>query len=74
MTAAQGVESGVSEAEGGEGCHFVVTPSGKRYKRYEVAGRSNPTPDVRRTRRVRIPPVNPLKGEKAEYNNRRKSG
>lgn len=52
----------------------VKTPGGKKYRRLEVARPTNPTPNVRRGKRARVPPVNPLLGEKVEYDWRRRSG
>ena len=50
----------------------VKTPGGRRYRRLEVARPTNPTPGVRRSKRARVPPIEP--GQQIEYNRRRESG
>jgi hypothetical protein len=49
----------------------VRTPGGRKFRRLEVARPTNPTPGMRRSKRARVPPIEP--GQQIQYN-RRESG
>ena len=50
---------------------FIETPGGRKFRHLEVARPTDPTPNVRRSKRARMPPVNPLLGQIAAYDRRR---